>query len=208
MGGDELWVVLLSILAISFLLPSLYFSIPICGASQVTQWVKNLQQCRKHRRCRFHPWVWKIHGGGHGNSLQYSCLENLVDRESQKAGHNWSNLCSCFAGSIWLLKIVNFLWSLFSISSSIPKSLICMGSAFYCLLLRDWKWGTQQSKPVCYFIFNLSTFAPNVFPLITSIISDFEINLEIIHSCIIRVFGKLHILLLFPSNWSHLFSFC
>ena len=30
--------------------------------------------------CRFSPWVRKIPGGGHGNPLQYSCLENPVDR--------------------------------------------------------------------------------------------------------------------------------
>ena len=28
------------------------------------------------KRCRFIPWVRKIPGGGHSNSLQYSCLEN------------------------------------------------------------------------------------------------------------------------------------
>ena len=39
-------------------------------------------------------------GGGHGNSLPYSCLENPLDREpggqqfirSQRVGHDWSNL--------------------------------------------------------------------------------------------------------------------
>jgi len=34
-------------------------------------------QCR---RPRFNPWVTKSPGGGHGNPLQYSCLENPVDR--------------------------------------------------------------------------------------------------------------------------------
>ena len=29
-------------------------------------------QCRRHKRFRFDPWVGKIPGGGHGNSLQYS----------------------------------------------------------------------------------------------------------------------------------------
>ena len=35
---------------------------------------------RRHKRGGFHPWVWKIPGGGHGNSLQYSCLKNPMDR--------------------------------------------------------------------------------------------------------------------------------
>ena len=37
-------------------------------------------QCRRHQRCRFNPWVGKISGGRHGNPLQYSCLENSMDR--------------------------------------------------------------------------------------------------------------------------------
>ena len=31
-------------------------------------------------RCEFHPWVGISPGGAHGNSLQYSCLENPMDR--------------------------------------------------------------------------------------------------------------------------------
>ena len=34
-------------------------------------------QCRG---CRFHPWVGKVPWRGHGNLLQYSCLENPMDR--------------------------------------------------------------------------------------------------------------------------------
>ena len=34
-------------------------------------------QCRRHK---FDPWVGKIPGGGPGNPLQYSCLENPMDR--------------------------------------------------------------------------------------------------------------------------------
>ena len=37
-------------------------------------------QCRRHKRCRFNPWVQKTPGGGNGNPLQYSCLENPMDR--------------------------------------------------------------------------------------------------------------------------------
>ena len=38
--------------------------------------VKNLQR----RRLGFDSWVRKVPEGGHGNSLQYSCLENPMDR--------------------------------------------------------------------------------------------------------------------------------
>ena len=33
----------------------------------------------------FDPWVGKIPGGGHGNPLQYSCLENPMGREAWQA---------------------------------------------------------------------------------------------------------------------------
>ena len=35
---------------------------------------------RIHTRHRFDPQVGKIPGGGNGNPLQYSCLENSMDR--------------------------------------------------------------------------------------------------------------------------------
>ena len=37
-------------------------------------------QCRRHKRHGFDPWVREIPGGGNGNPLQYSCLENPMDR--------------------------------------------------------------------------------------------------------------------------------
>ena len=46
------------------------------GASQVTPVVKKLPANAGDVRYRFDPWVEKSPGGGHGNPLQYSCLEN------------------------------------------------------------------------------------------------------------------------------------
>ena len=37
------------------------------------------------KRRGFHPWVRKIPGGGHGSMLQYSCLENPMDRGAGRA---------------------------------------------------------------------------------------------------------------------------
>ena len=37
-------------------------------------------QCRRHRRCEFDPWVRKMPWKRNGNPLQYSCLENPMDR--------------------------------------------------------------------------------------------------------------------------------
>ena len=36
--------------------------------------------CRRGKRNQFDPWVRKTPGGGHGNPLQYSCLESPLDR--------------------------------------------------------------------------------------------------------------------------------
>ena len=42
-------------------------------------------QCRRLKRGRFVPWLGRSTGGGHGNVLQYSCLENPMDREAWQA---------------------------------------------------------------------------------------------------------------------------
>ena len=54
-------------------------------------------QCRRHKRHEFNPWVRKIPGGGHGNSLQYSCLENPRDRRAW-----WAAIYGVAQGRTWL----------------------------------------------------------------------------------------------------------
>ena len=54
--------------------PNIYY-----GASLVAQMVK--YQPAKQRP-RFNPWVGKIPREGNGNPVQYSCLENSMDRET------------------------------------------------------------------------------------------------------------------------------
>ena len=46
-------------------------------ASLLAQMVKNLLAIKRHR---FDPWVWKIPWRRKGYPLQYSCLENSMDR--------------------------------------------------------------------------------------------------------------------------------
>ena len=41
---------------------------------------ESASQCRRHKRCRFDPCVRRSPGVGNGNPLQYSCLENFMDR--------------------------------------------------------------------------------------------------------------------------------
>ena len=40
----------------------------------------NLHDLRLNNGFHIHPWVGKIPRGGHDNQLQYSCLENPMDR--------------------------------------------------------------------------------------------------------------------------------
>ena len=42
-------------------------------------------QCKRHKRCRFDPWVGKILWRRKCIPLQYSCLENSMDRRSWQA---------------------------------------------------------------------------------------------------------------------------
>ena len=55
-------------------------------ASQVVLVVKNpAANAGDYNRGEFKPWIGKISWGGHGNWLQYSCLENLLDRGAWQA---------------------------------------------------------------------------------------------------------------------------
>ena len=45
-------------------------------------------QCRRHKRCWFNPWVRKIPGKGNDNPLQFSCLENPMDRGAWQAAYS------------------------------------------------------------------------------------------------------------------------
>ena len=40
-------------------------------------------QCRRHKIHKFNPWVGRSLGEGNGYSLQYSCLENPMDKGAQ-----------------------------------------------------------------------------------------------------------------------------
>ena len=46
-------------------------------------------QCRRCKRCRFSPGVGLSPGGGHGNPLQYSCLENCYGQRSLAGKSPW-----------------------------------------------------------------------------------------------------------------------
>ena len=71
----------------------------IIWVSQVAQWWRIHVPMQKPQKI----WIWSLGlfpGGGNGNPLQYSCLENPMDRgawwatvhKSQRVGHDWSDL--------------------------------------------------------------------------------------------------------------------
>ena len=66
-------------------------------------------QCRRWKKRGLDPWVGKIPGGGHGNPLQYSCLENPMDRGAWQATvhgapqcQTWPEGLSTHAPTNWL----------------------------------------------------------------------------------------------------------
>ena len=54
-------------------------------ASQVVLVVKDCLPVQETRDVGLLPGLGRAPGGGHGNSLQYSCLENPMDRGSWRA---------------------------------------------------------------------------------------------------------------------------
>ena len=49
-------------------------------------------QCRRCERCELDTWVGRSPGGGHGNPLQYSCLENHMDKAWWTTFWSWTVL--------------------------------------------------------------------------------------------------------------------
>ena len=55
------------------------------GASRWCSHKQSICQCRRLKRHGFDSWVRKVPEEGNGNPLQYSCLENAMDRGAQRA---------------------------------------------------------------------------------------------------------------------------
>ena len=69
-------------------------------------------QCRRHKRNGFDSWLGRSPGGGHGYPLQYSCLDNPMDRGAWRATvHGVTNSQTRLK---WLsMHTHNSLWKLF-----------------------------------------------------------------------------------------------
>ena len=53
------------------------------GVYGLPMWFRDVEftcQCKRCKRYKFDPWVGKCPGVGNGNTLQYCCLENPMDR--------------------------------------------------------------------------------------------------------------------------------
>ena len=58
---------------------------------RIPRWLSAIESACKwkgQRRSEFDPWVEKVHWGGNGNPLQYSCLDNAMDRGAWQATVN------------------------------------------------------------------------------------------------------------------------
>ena len=57
---------------------------------ELPRWLSGKESACQCRRCGFNPWVGMIPGGGNGNPLQYSCLENHHGQRSLVGYSPWS----------------------------------------------------------------------------------------------------------------------
>ena len=55
----------------------------------IPRWLSNKESTCQCGRAGFDPWVGKIPGGGNGNPLQYSCLENSHGQRSLVGYSPW-----------------------------------------------------------------------------------------------------------------------
>ena len=64
-----------------------YYGFSITIIKRLPMWHNGKEsacQGRRHERAKFNPWVGRFPEGGNGNPLQYSCLNNLMDRGAWK----------------------------------------------------------------------------------------------------------------------------
>ena len=55
-------------------------AMPTNTKGEFLMWFRSKESTSQLRRCGFYPWLGRSPGGGNGNPLQYSCLENPMDK--------------------------------------------------------------------------------------------------------------------------------
>ena len=86
----------------------------ICGG---TSGKEPVYQCRRHKSHGFNPWVGKIYGGEHGNTLQYSCLENPYGQRTlgstvhslakSQTWLKWLSMYICITSFLFILPLMD-----------------------------------------------------------------------------------------------------
>ena len=97
---------------------------------------------------RFDAWVGKIPGEGNGNTLQYSCLENPMDRGTWQRNHRAARV-----GHDWATKLPPY-WIKLHFLSSLSTFMWCViwFLLWYLRSTPEWKW-TLFLSPQCPFLF-------------------------------------------------------
>ena len=105
------------------------------GACQVVLVVKNpLASAGNLRNMGSIPGSGRPPGGGHGNPLQYSCLENPMDRGAwratvHRAGHGWSDLAYIHRTRAALFRF----WCAYQLPGILIKAEILILCIWWCL---------------------------------------------------------------------------
>ena len=100
------------------------------------------------------PGLGRSPGGGHGNPLQYSCLENSHGQRgqagyhqsigSQRVEHNWATKHSTYAHSIKLPPFVLFVLCL-------PKNWVALSQ----WTVLGWRWVPSLPSSICKYIHDM-----------------------------------------------------
>ena len=120
-------------------------------------------QHRRPKRCRFNPCVWKSPWWGYGNPLQYSCLENPMDRGVWQANvHRVPKI------QTWLKQL-----------SMCTCTCVCVCVSAHTLLKAAWSGGRNEQMCYCKSYHHLNYFLLIFFHLRTFyIMLDLEFCIE------------------------------
>ena len=105
----------------------------IYGFPDGTSGKEHTCQCRRHERCRFHPWVGKIPWRRACNPLQYSCLENLMDRGAWHALRSYT-LPSYFTFYLIFAKGVPDAWIMLGLCQKLHPPIYLIGMSIVLFL--------------------------------------------------------------------------
>ena len=129
----------------------------VCWASQVVLVVKNLPANAGDKRDPGSiPGRGKSPGGGHGNPLQYACLEHPMDRGTWRAtahgvakSRTWLKWLSTHARGLWAVWDHSYYGSSCSDLNLTTPNLMC-GSVFLHTILLFHKGGVRESHTLCF----------------------------------------------------------